>query len=106
MAKLAGVPQPLLDAAEAKLQELENASASRQETTCVPLLQTAGSSGAASGEEKTSPEKTQEAQQLSFLTFMSHPAVEMLKSLDLMNITPSGAIAVLEQLKKAAEETM
>ena len=113
VAKLAGVPQPLLDAAEAKLQELENASASRQETTCVPLLQTAGSSGeedgnsgAASGEEKTSPEKTQEAQQLSFLTFMSHPAVEMLKSLDLMNITPSGAIAVLEQLKKAAEETM
>ena len=37
---------------------------------------------------------------------MSHPAVEMLKSLDLMNITPSGAIAILEQLKEAAEETM
>ena len=27
----------------------------------------------------------------------------MLKSLDLMNITPSGAIAVLEQLKEAVE---
>ena len=30
--------------------------------------------------------------------------LEMLKSIDLMNITPSGAIAILEKLKDAAEK--
>ena len=43
-------------------------------------------------------------EQLSFITFSEHPAVEMLRKLDIMSLTPSGAIAVIEQLKKAVED--
>ena len=114
VAKLAGVPQSLLKAAQIKLQELETASASHQKSVHQRMLhplsdgRDSDAETAASSARGDTPaaENTAETQQLSFLTFMSHPAVEMLKSLDLMNITPSGAIAILEQLKEAAEETM
>ena len=43
-------------------------------------------------------------QQLSFLTFAQHPVLKKLKELDIMSLTPSGAIAVIEDLKKAVEE--
>ena len=114
VAKLAGVPQSLLKAAQIKLQELETASASHQESVHQRMLHPlsdgrdsdAETAAASARGDTPAAENTAETQQLSFLTFMSHPAVEMLKSLDLMNITPSGAIAILEQLKEAAEETM
>ena len=43
-------------------------------------------------------------EQISFLQFSNHPAVEMIRTLDLMNVTPSGAIAILEQLKAAVKD--
>ena len=46
----------------------------------------------------------QETEQLSFLQFSNHPVVEMIRSLDLMNLTPSGAIAILEQMKEAVKD--
>ena len=97
VARLAGVPESLLAAAQSKLEELERTSAKQS-------FEISGS--AVPGDsfpEESSGGGIPESQQISFLTFTDHPAVEMLKSLDLMNITPSGAIAVLEQLKEAVE---
>jgi DNA mismatch repair protein MutS len=83
VAKIAGVPRPLLERAAEKLKQLESDN----------------------GDVHTVNEKHEdETQQLSFLTFTQHPAVEMLKELDIMSLTPSGAIAVIEQLKKAVED--
>ncbi|MCE2604174.1 hypothetical protein LH384_34345, partial [Pseudomonas aeruginosa] len=45
----------------------------------------------------------EEEQQVSFFGFAPNPGVERLKSLDLMNLTPSEAFKILEQLKEAAE---
>ena len=57
------------------------------------------------GEPVVLPIVEQEApKQLSFFGFAPNPVVERLKSLDLMNITPSQAFEILEELKKAAEK--
>lgn len=106
VARLAGVPETLLAAAQKKLEDLERAPSAQQ-----TLYETSyeadehlprGDKDREKGTEYA--HGAAEAQQLSFLTFTSHPAVEMLKSIDLMNITPSGAIAILEKLKDAAEK--
>ncbi|MBR5228204.1 MAG: DNA mismatch repair protein MutS, partial [Firmicutes bacterium] len=89
VAKIAGVPQTLLDTAQDKLSQLEKGSSGTGE-----LLVSENASAAA----------VQDEPQLSFITFANHPAVEMIRSIDIMSITPSGAIAVIEQLKKAVEE--
>ncbi len=97
VARLAGVPEPLLAAAQSKLDELERASDAQSREISASAV---SRDPAAEADYK---DGMTESQQISFLTFTDHPAVEMLKSLDLMNITPSGAIAVLEQLKEAVE---
>ena len=96
VARLAGVPESLLAAAQSKLEELERTSAKQS-------FEISGSAVPGDSLPEESSGGIPESQQISFLTFTDHPAVEMLKSLDLMNITPSGAIAVLEQLKEAVE---
>lgn len=92
VAKLAGVPQQLLVAAEEKLQELEEGGVS------IDLDKYAGKIN----EEEIDPKAVTE--QISFFGFAPNPVVERLKALDLMNITPSQAFGILEELKKAAEE--
>ena len=89
VAKIAGVPQTLLDTAQDKLNQLE---------------QGGSSTGEAIISQDMSAAADQDEPQLSFITFANHPAVEMIRSIDIMSITPSGAIAVIEQLKKAVEE--
>lgn len=91
VAKLAGVPQTLLAVAEEKLRELENSSAS------IDLEQYMHTAEPIS-------EAVTETEQISFFSFAPNPVVERLKSLDLMNITPSQAFGILEELKKAAEK--
>ena len=54
--------------------------------------------------DKNRKKPNQETEQLSFLQFINHPVVEMIRSLDLMNLTPSGAIAILEQMKEAVKD--
>jgi DNA mismatch repair protein MutS len=46
----------------------------------------------------------QEEEQISFFGFAPNPVVERLKSIDLMNLTPSEAFKILEELKEAAEQ--
>ena len=87
VAKLAGVPSLLLERAADKLKELEEGR---------PISENS------SGAEEPSV-MTEEEQQISFFGFAPNPVVERLKSLDLMNLTPSEAFKILEQLKEAAE---
>lgn len=87
VAKLAGVPKDVLLAAEQKLQELEAGNVKieilSQSTEATPTVQ-------------------KEAKQLSLFEVWTDPLVERLRNLDLMEVTPSRAIAILEELKDAA----
>ncbi len=88
VAKLAGVPEQVLEAAREKLFELEgNASQLNLHL------------------RETEPEVEDFAasKQLSLLEFVSNPVLERLKALDLMELTPSQAFRILEELKHDAE---
>lgn len=88
VARLAGVPASLLERATVKLKDLEG-----------------GNSLAESEKEQEHREATQmQEQQLSFFSFAPNPVIQKLKALDLMNITPSQAFQILEELKAAAEK--
>ena len=96
VARIAGVPGQILERAEEKLRQLEADS---------PQSITSDSESASpTVNYEIKEKKAEEDQQLSFITFVQHPVVKMLKDLDIMSLSPSGAIAVIEQLKKAVEE--
>ncbi len=110
VAKLAGFPDYVLKAASLKLAQLE---ASQKNIEDAGVCETNGEYE----NEKYENEKYEndryeagqsnagfEGEQMSFLTFLQHPAVDMLRSVDIMNITPAGAIDILEKLKKAVDE--
>ena len=122
VAKLAGVPSALLNQAEVKLQELEEGASSpdfvnsavardrgeqREENGKQQKPETAGkASKSAQREGAPPPSQTtcMQEQQLSFFSFAPNPVTERLKNLDLMNLTPSQAFQILEELKAAAEK--
>src|SRR5665648_688811 len=87
VAKLAGVPKAVLEAAEFKLLELEAGIFENKAD-----LNQIGIS-----EQPGHPE------QLSFFEVINDPLVQRIKSLNLMEITPSEAIKILEELKAAAK---
>lgn len=87
VAKLAGIPDALLEQAQTKLKELE---------------QNQGSVDLAAADEPREPE--QQGEQISFFSFAPNPVVQRLKELDLMSLTPSEAFRILEELKQAAEK--
>lgn len=83
VAKLAGIPEILLDRAREKLSELEN--------SC---------KDAHAGEGiEDSGNNNKEVQLSMFTPVFENPVIEKLKSTDLMDITPSQAIKILEELK-------
>lgn len=87
VAKLAGVPADLLISAQDKLHDLEGGHtgiAAPSDSNCAPIAA--------------------EEQQLSFFTAGPNPVVDRLKNLDLMEITPSQAIKVLEELKESIDD--
>jgi DNA mismatch repair protein MutS len=86
VAGLAGVPKSLLEAAEAKLRALEEGRARI---------------AAADGAENP-PDASSAGEQLSFFDFAPNAVLERLKSLDLMELKPSEAFSVLEELQRAA----
>lgn len=114
VAKIAGVPGEVLADAASKLAELEekhpedrkalyNKEKKDQEDQEERNFNRKDSRISAGQSPVSSFEKA-EPEQISFIQFSNHPAVEMIRSLDLMNITPSGAIAILEQLKDAVKD--
>ena len=90
VAKLAGVPEQVLDRAIEKLHELESGT--------WELSISYRDENSVAGEEIATPE------QLSLFDFVSNPVLEKLKALDLMELTPSQAFKILEELKHAAEQ--
>lgn len=87
VAKLAGVPKKLLEDAQNKLNLLE-----KDQESVIPDVIPAKS------------DKKTEEEQISFFIKESHPVIERIKSLDLMEVTPSKAIAILEELKEAIND--
>ena len=84
VAKLAGIPNKLLERAKDKLHELEN--------------------GEHHGVAKPSVVKEEEMQISMFMPFMENPVVDKLKALNLMEVTPSQAIRILEELKESIDD--
>lgn len=100
VAKIAGVPKKLLEAAEEKLKELEAGAVELNVTGAFSQPEEeAGDSEIAI----LTAHQVKEPEQISFFGFVPNPVVERLKKLDLMNITPSQAFEILEELKKAAQ---
>lgn len=85
VAKLAGVPTRLLNNAEDKLIRLE--------------AEGSGVSVTKAFSSKDNEDAKVENQQLSLFAQEPDPAVEQLKKIDLMEVTPSQAIKILEDLK-------
>jgi DNA mismatch repair protein MutS len=122
VARLAGVPQTLLDEAQLKLDELESKSdAADVYNGGVKNFPVPAAASSARGDEAEAPRAENggmtppaahaakgdkgESGQLSMFSFAPNPVLEKLKSLDLLSITPSQAFAILEDLKKAAHES-
>ena len=84
VAKLAGIPNKLLERAKDKLHELENGEHHEQ--------------------AKPSVVKEEEMQISMFMPFMENPVVDKLKALNLMEVTPSQAIRILEELKESIDD--
>ncbi|MBE6031830.1 MAG: DNA mismatch repair protein MutS [Clostridiales bacterium] len=87
VANLAGVPKAVLDMASDKLAELEAGQPAAEASMIRETTETA----------------KPESEQLSFFDFAPNPVVDRLRALNLMEITPSQAFAILEELKEAAK---
>ena len=85
VAKLAGVPRVLLENAQEKLTILE------AERTEIDV------------DYQMKKPAAEEGTQLSFFDFAPNPVLERLKALNILEITPSQAFSILEELKEAAE---
>ena len=83
VAKLAGVPMELLQNARERLEMLE---AGRPQNDVLPIAE----------QEPT----VQEEAQLSFFDAVPNPVLQKLRSLDLMDTTPSQALRILEELQE------
>lgn len=90
VAKIAGIPKSLLERAEQKLAELES-SGSDDSSSDIPMNMTSKS---------VKSENTAETrEQLSLFDLTPDPIIKRLRDIDLMNVTPSEAIKILEELK-------
>lgn len=92
VAKLAGIPKVLLERAQEKLAELETAVPS-QSVMYGDLTTAVNTKTAETCEE-----------QISMFSFAPNPVVEKLKALNLMEITPSKAFEILEELKASLDK--
>jgi DNA mismatch repair protein MutS len=82
VAKLAGIPKSVMEDAQIKLEKLEK----ERKDISEPVHAVA-----------------QETPQISMFDFAPNPVVERLRALDLLEITPSEAFRILEELKAAAK---
>ncbi len=86
VAKLAGAPKELLDRAEERLIELEKGSHSSKQVY--------------ERVEKINTKVEEQEVQMSLFSAIPDPIIMKLKSLDLMDTTPSQALKILEELKE------
>lgn len=94
VAKLAGVPAVLLENAQRKLHQLEAGGPEIQIVSENPISLSPAETGASPIEEE----------QISFFMPGPDPIVERIRRLNLMEVTPSQAIGILEELKEAIDD--
>lgn len=97
VAKLAGAPKELLERAEERLAELENGSRASSAAALVNQVKSHDCEPAA---KDIHTQQVQEEVQLSLFEAIPDPIISKLRSLDLMNTTPSQALKILEELKE------
>ena len=97
VAKLAGIPKILLENAQEKLAELEGSATSA--AGIARVNRSADPSGTEGREDRAKTPACEEESQLSMFSFAPNPVIEKLRALNLMEITPSKAFAILEELK-------
>lgn len=103
VAKLAGIPRVLLERAQEKLAELESSGADKT-TASADLQQYTPLPGQTEAAAKIKHmDVCAEESQLSMFSFAPNPVIEKLRALNLMEITPSKAFAILEELKASLE---
>ena len=90
VAKIAGAPTELLTNAQNRLEMLENNSKNNMSIDV----------GKEANNSKIESESQTEEYQVSLFDFAPNPVIERLKSVDLMDTTPSQALAILEELKE------
>jgi DNA mismatch repair protein MutS len=95
VARLAGVPEAVLERAEDKLEEMEGKAGAEGPGRAAMAV---GAIGFPEMGAARAP-----FEQISFFSFVPNPTLERLKALNLMEITPSQAFSILEELKEAAE---
>jgi DNA mismatch repair protein MutS len=93
VAKIAGVPSSVLEAAANKLTALEEGGTSNQEYA---LPNVTANENAILAE--------QDNEQLSFFSFAPNSVIEKLRNIDLMKLAPWEALKVLEELQVAAND--
>ena len=93
VARLAGIPEDLLERAEDKLNELEEQGAQHKQTHTDKEVKY-------EIKKDTKPLKAAEDMQMSFFDLTPDPIIQRLRELDLMEVTPSEAIKILEELKR------
>ncbi len=104
VAKLAGVPQSLLERAEDKLSELESgapapANASVKTEPALEAQETPSKPAKSAKSSKPAVEG-----QISLFDFAPVSVVERLREVNLMEITPSQAFKILEELKESLDD--
>lgn len=95
VAKLAGVPAALLENAESKLRQLEKDGAE---------IQNPGGETAMGTENRAPEAAAVQEEQISFFTAGPNPVIEKIRALNLMEVTPSQAIGILEELKEEIDD--
>ena len=115
VAKIAGVPPSVLEDAYEKLQLLESASETRNDrlrkagggydiNNTADQADSVRSEPPAETAEEEPADRSGFAEQMSFFDDRSRPVIDMIKDIDLMNITPAGAIAAIEKMKEAVSD--
>ncbi|MBO4991526.1 MAG: DNA mismatch repair protein MutS [Firmicutes bacterium] len=105
VARLAGVPEVLLETAQQKLKKLEESGAQIHLSSAEAAAE-APRGSSRQGKGKTSAPKQQPdvPMQVSLWDFAASPVIQRIRQLNLMEITPSKAFEILEELQKETEK--
>ena len=106
VARLAGVPEVLLETAQQKLKKLEESGAQIHLNSEEETAMEAPRSSSRQGKGKASAPKQQLGApiQVSLWDFAASPVIQRIRQLNLMEITPSKAFEILEELQKETEK--
>ncbi|WP_330548379.1 DNA mismatch repair protein MutS [Aminipila luticellarii] len=108
VAKIAGVPKKVLEAAENKLAGLESGQFEQEGVLDFGRNGLTEESGDtqdfAESSKHIKKEDASQGEQLSLFSFAPNPVIERLKSIDLMKLAPWEALKILGELQEAAND--